>query len=101
MVPDLWARGVLRFVQKQARHAALPGDGASDHSVARAGGGLELVLCGPGNDRRAAGGVTESQNPQGAKIKRKDVKRKGFLTFYVFTLFLRDSLGETARKRAR
>src|SRR6266849_81007 len=43
-VPGVRARRLLRQLEEQARHQAFKEDRASDHHLARAGGGLELVL---------------------------------------------------------
>src|SRR6185295_4074172 len=47
-LPHLRPRRLLRRLEEQARHEALPRDPAPDHHLARAGRGLELVLCGRG-----------------------------------------------------
>jgi hypothetical protein len=45
-VPALRTRGVLRFVEEQARDETFPFDGASHHALDWAGRVLEVVLCG-------------------------------------------------------
>src|SRR6267378_2376799 len=52
-MPGVRARRMLRQLEEQARQQAFQEDRASDHHLARAGGGLELVL--RRRDRHGAG----------------------------------------------
>src|SRR5579859_4609859 len=45
LVHDLWTCWLLRFLEKQARHEALPFHGPPDHPLLGAGGGVGLLLC--------------------------------------------------------
>src|SRR5438876_901082 len=51
-LPGVRARRLLRRLEEQARHQAFQEDRASDHHLARAGGGLVMVL--RGRDRHRA-----------------------------------------------
>src|ERR1700687_4034226 len=51
-VSHVRACGLLRLVQEQARHQAFPQDTASTDPLHRAGGTLDLVLCGRDRARR-------------------------------------------------
>src|SRR6185437_6236443 len=53
-VPGMRARGLLRFLQKQARHQTLSCHAASFDAFHRAGRKVDVVLRGRNDDRRSS-----------------------------------------------